>query len=130
MEKITTSTIIIALLTLIIGLGGGYALGSNKGLDADERLMANGAMMHNQTMSMGGAMDDMMSGLSDKTGDEFDKAFLSEMIVHHQGAVSMAEAALKDAKHQEIKNLAQNIITAQKAEIAEMQNWEKSWYGQ
>ncbi|MBU0750521.1 DUF305 domain-containing protein [Patescibacteria group bacterium] len=130
MEKITTSTITISLLALIIGLGGGYAFASNKTPEANEHMMANGAMMHNQAMNMGGAMDDMMSGLNGKSGDDFDKAFLSEMVVHHQGAVLMAESALKNAKHQEIKDLAQNIITAQKAEIAEMQGWEKSWYGQ
>jgi uncharacterized protein (DUF305 family) len=51
------------------------------------------------------------------------------MIVHHQGAVVMAQEALKNAKHQEIKDLAQNIITAQNKEIAEMQAWQVAWYG-
>jgi uncharacterized protein (DUF305 family) len=46
---------------------------------------------------MSGAMAGMMSELNSKTGDDFDKAFLSEMIVHHQGAVQMAQAALSNA---------------------------------
>jgi uncharacterized protein (DUF305 family) len=87
-------------------------------------------MMSDEKMGgMGGAMDDMMAGLQGKTGDEFDKEFLSEMIVHHQGAVSMAQAALQSAKHQEIKDMAQKIISAQTSEITQMQTWEKSWYG-
>lgn len=75
-------------------------------------------------------MDDMMSGLQDKTGDDFDKAFLSEMIMHHQGAVEMAEAALQSAKHQEIKDMARTIISTQTSEINQMQTWGKSWYNE
>ena len=78
--------------------------------------------------SMSGAMQGMMSGLNNKTGDEFDKAFLSEMIVHHQGAIDMANAALKNAKHQEIKDLANAIISAQTKEINQMKEWQQAWY--
>ena len=125
-----TTTIIISILTLLVGFGGGYGFAVSKTPDVGEHQMADGGMMHNGDMNMGNAMNDMMSGVSGKTGDEFDKAFLSGMIVHHQGAVEMAQAALKSAKHQEIKDMAQKIITAQTAEIAQMQGWEKSWYGQ
>ena len=62
-------------------------------------------------------------------GPEFDAAFISEMIVHHQGAVEMAELALTNAQHQEIKDLAKAIITAQNKEISDMQAWQKAWYG-
>jgi len=79
-------------------------------------------------MSTGNDMDDMMGGLSGRVGDEFDRAFLSEMIVHHQGAVEMAQAALQNAKHEEIRQMAQDIISAQTSEIQQMQSWQKSWY--
>ena len=36
-------------------------------------------------------MNQMTESLKDKQGDEFDKAFIAEMIVHHQGAVDMAQ---------------------------------------
>ena len=94
-----------------------------------EHAMPDGTMMHG-SMDMQGEMDGMMQSLDGKTGDAFDKAFLEEMIVHHKGAVVMAEAALKDAKHQEIKDLAQAIITAQNTEIKQMQDWHTGWYGQ
>jgi uncharacterized protein (DUF305 family) len=74
-------------------------------------------------------MGDMMSGLEGKTGDAFDQAFIEEMIVHHQGAVDMATAAQTSAKHPEIKTMADAIIKAQTAEIAQMKEWQKSWYG-
>ncbi len=90
--------------------------------------MADGSVMQNG--GMGGAMDNMMEGLQGKTGDAFDQAFLSEMIMHHEGAVQMAEAALQYAKHQEIKDMAKAIISAQTIEIEQMKVWGKSWYTQ
>lgn len=127
MEKNTT-TIIISLLTLIIGFGGGYALAAERDIEEGQHRMAGGDMMRNGSMDMDSAMDGMMSALEGKKGDEFDKAFLSEMIVHHQGAVKMAEAARTSAKHSEIKQMAQDIITAQTGEIKQMQTWQTSWY--
>ena len=50
------------------------------------------------------------------------------MIVHHEGAVEMANLALTSAKHQEIKDLAKAIISAQNTEIASMKGWLKTWY--
>ncbi len=110
--------LLTALVALIVGAGGGYLIGT--GSDQDE--LSNESMMH-------GAMGDMMSGLDGKTGDDFDKIFLAEMIVHHNGAVDMAEAALQHAKHTEIKTMAEAIISAQTSEIQQMQNWQKNWYG-
>ncbi len=94
-------------------------------------MMADGTMMHGSMHSgMQGEMDAMMAGLVGKTGDDFDKAFLSEMIMHHEGAVDMAEAALQSAKHEEIKNMARAIIAAQTSEINQMKGWQQTWYGQ
>lgn len=93
-------------------------------------MMPNGQVMSNNgTGGMSGMMDDMMNGLNGKTGDAFDRAFLEEMIVHHEGAVLMAQSALMNAKHQEIKDLSTGIISAQNREIAQMRGWLKSWYG-
>ena len=79
--------------------------------------------MSNDDMSMG----QMMTGLQGKTGDDFDKAFLSEMIMHHQGAINMANLAKTNAKHAEIKNMASDIVTAQSQEIDKMQTWQTEW---
>lgn len=73
------------------------------------------------------SMSDMSMHLQDKTGDEFDEAFIEMMIAHHQGAVEMAELARTRAKHDEIKSLADNIITAQLKEISDMYSWQKAW---
>ncbi len=127
-----TKTIIAVVVAFAIGAGGGYMLTPEK-IVAPEgaHMMPDGSVMSDSGGGdMHGAMGDMMAGLEGKTGDEFDKAFLAEMIVHHEGAVDMAEAALKNAKHSEIKTMANAIISAQTAEIAQMKEWLKNWYGQ
>lgn len=136
MQKNTA--IIIAIVTLVIGLGVGYGVGANKVpvQVAQENIqgghmMPNGQMMGGSgNMDMADMMDVMNAELKGKTGDAFDQAFLAEMIVHHRGAVEMAQLALTNAKHQEIKNLANGIISAQNKEIAEMKAWQKAWYNQ
>jgi uncharacterized protein (DUF305 family) len=83
------------------------------------------SMMNN---NMEDTMHGMMGGISNKNGDDFDQAFISQMITHHQGAINMAEQALKDAKHQEIKDLSKEIIEAQTKEIDLMKQWREDWY--
>ncbi|MES2994667.1 MAG: DUF305 domain-containing protein [Patescibacteria group bacterium] len=122
-----TNTLVIALITLVIGGAGGYLIGSSP---KNEHMMPDGTQMHGGMHSgMQREMDSMMAALDGKTGDEFDKAFLSEMIMHHEGAVDMAEAALQNAKHAEIKTMANAIISAQTSEIQQMKDWQKNWYG-
>jgi uncharacterized protein (DUF305 family) len=57
------------------------------------------------------------------TGDA-DKDFVAQMIPHHQGAVRMAEVALEYGKDPAIRKLAQDIVKAQKQEIAFMKKWQ------
>jgi uncharacterized protein (DUF305 family) len=65
--------------------------------------------------------------LQGKTGDVFDEAFIRMMIPHHQGAIDMARLAQKNAKHQEIKDMADDIISAQQSEIDLMKQWLEAW---
>ncbi len=58
----------------------------------------------------------------------YDAQFIDSMIVHHQGAIDMAQQALQEAERSEIKTLAEAIIAAQQAEIAQMQQWRQAWY--
>jgi len=61
------------------------------------------------------------------SGETYDRNFIANMIAHHQGAVDMAKLALTSAKHQELKDMANDIISAQEAEIAQMTSWQKDW---
>jgi uncharacterized protein (DUF305 family) len=73
------------------------------------------------------SMQDMTDALKSKTGDDFDKEFIAQMIEHHQGAIDMAKLSDKQAKHQEIKDLSKAIVEAQEKEIAEMKQWQEMW---
>ena len=71
-------------------------------------------------MDMNGMISDkQMKELSALKGAKFDKAFLSAMIEHHQGALEMVEP-LNSTKNAEAKKLAKEIIRVQKAEISSM----------
>ena len=50
-------------------------------------------------------------------GKYSDKTFIDAMVPHHQSAVEMADVALQNAEHEEIKQLSRNIISTQRADI-------------
>ena len=81
-----------------------------------------------ENMEMAGGM--MMSGMiSDSDFEklrsardgEFDRMFLELMILHHEGAIEMAQQELDGGDSPEAKELAQRIIDAQQAEITRME---------
>jgi uncharacterized protein (DUF305 family) len=84
----------------------------NAGMTTDGMgAMTSGTMMAGPDMSM----------LQNTSGAAFDQMFLQMMITHHQEAIDMAKKALNDGQYQPAKDLAQQIIRAQTAEIAQMQ---------
>src|SRR5690606_9862330 len=86
--------------------------GSGSGTMLDHQREANeGMMMMDQNMAMG-----MMA-------EDPDVAFMCGMIAHHMGAIAMSEVLLKYGDDETSRALAQRIIEAQKAEIAEMAEW-------
>ena len=50
-----------------------------------------------------------------------DEAFAEGMLMHHQMAVDMSRSILEYTDQEEVKELAQNIITQQEKEIAQME---------
>ena len=88
--------------------------------------MSHGSGEHagHGAMSMADHMEMMLQPLREKTGAAFDAEWITQMIVHHQGAVDMSAPAAHNAKHQEIKDLAQVIIIEQTREIEQMKGWQ------
>lgn len=61
-----------------------------------------------------------MSRLKSATGTTFDRLFLAQMITHHTGALTMANAELSDGRNHNATTLAKSIINGQTKEIAQM----------
>ena len=81
-------------------------------------------MSMEQMRDMGMMMDPQ--SLADE--NPFDEAFIDAMIPHHQSAIGMAGVANEKSKNPRIKELAQNITSAQKREIEQMRGWRREWY--
>ncbi|MER6354943.1 DUF305 domain-containing protein [Streptomyces sp. NPDC001634] len=61
-----------------------------------------------------------MAALKKATGKDFDTMFLTMMVEHHKGAVEMATTEKSKGKYGPATGMADDIITAQNAEITEM----------
>ena len=81
-------------------------------------------MSMEQMRGMGMMMDPQ--SLADE--NPFDEAFIDAMIPHHQSAIGMAGVANEKSKNPRLKELAQNIMSAQKREIEQMRGWRREWY--
>lgn len=95
--------------------------------------MNHGQMNHGQADSPNATtdattMDHTMSMDLGPADESFDLRFIDAMMLHHQGAVEMAEEAVQKSDRPEIQTLAQEIIAAQQVEIDQMQQWRQAWY--
>ena len=99
------------------------------GKDVPDVFSGTGRGMGSGMMHMG-----MMGDATDigqlETASDFDKAFIEQMIPHHQMAVMMAQMLERTTNRSEMKQLAQNIIDAQTREINSMRGWYRPWYEQ
>ena len=86
-----------------------YAAPANGPTAGDRAFAASEAEMHR-----------LMAAAS---GETVDQAYIAKMIAHHQGAVTMAEVALRDSRDPEVRRMAQVVIDTQTREIAEMRAW-------
>ncbi|MDA0265529.1 MAG: DUF305 domain-containing protein [Cyanobacteria bacterium] len=115
LHRTVTSWMVVGILSAPIGLTGCSPLFFPD--QSESSAVPMGAMVdHGMTMDLG------------PQDAEFDLRFIDGMILHHQGAIAMAEAVLQNSQRHEAKQLATNIIAAQQGEIDQMQQWRQDWY--
>ena len=83
-------------------------------------------------MELPGMKESMMTPEHEKMmeaagGRVFDDHFVDMMVPHHDGAVKMSREFLQKGERAELKQLAEQIIKAQNAEIEQMRAWQKAW---
>lgn len=59
-------------------------------------------------------------------GDAFDRAFLENMIAHHEDGVAMAKLVGR-GEHQQLQQLARDVISVQESEVRQMEQWMYDW---
>ena len=89
----------------------------------------SGSMDHSSmSSSSSSAASSPPSGAAvDAEHDDHDVVFAQQMVVHHEGAIEMAETAATRASSQEVKDLAATIASAQQPEIDRMTSWLTAW---
>jgi uncharacterized protein (DUF305 family) len=144
--KLGWPVFVIAAALLLVSCGGGGAGSSQQGENGGSRGGDDSGMQgmdHGQMQGEGGGgmagmegMDHGSMGTEDmarqmvmENGKYSDRAFIDAMVPHHQGAVEMAEVALENAEHQQIRDLSEDIVSAQEAEIEELKTIKKEQYG-
>jgi uncharacterized protein (DUF305 family) len=121
--KLGLLALLLAAALILVSCGG--AGGGIQGMDHGENAQKSGGDMQGMEHGPG----NMASGMVMENGRYSDKAFIDAMVPHHQGAIAMAEVALKNAEHEEIKQLSKNIISTQQAEIKDLESIKKVEFG-
>lgn len=117
-DKLLYGVVGLVLGLLVAGFFTSYAVNGNHG-----RMMRMMGIRYNDSGGM------MGNNFSSMMSNNIDQHFIEQMIPHHDDAITMANIALQKAEHQEIKDLAQNIVKAQTEEIDNMRQWYKTWFG-
>ena len=83
-----------------------------------------GSGMGKQGMDMQAMMKDNSDKMASlKMTGNADVDFAMMMRVHHQGAIDIAEAELRDGKNAQMRKMAKDMIAAQKNEIAQFEKF-------
>jgi uncharacterized protein (DUF305 family) len=125
----------VASLLAACGSAGGGQQGSGSTGDGEQgtgKKTGGMAGMDHSNMdhgSMGMGSGGMAREMVMENGKYSDKAFIDAMVPHHEGAVDMAEVALNNAENEQIKQLAEDIVSAQEAEIEKLKSIKQQGFG-
>lgn len=133
---VTTGLLSLSSLTLAACMPGNHenhgmmAMSAQSGHSHNNHGMARGSMDHQPmaTHQHGGPFAEshqrMMDDMHQMTlSGDADHDFVSGMIPHHQGAIDMADVLLTHGSDPQLLELGEEIISAQQAEIQQMEQW-------
>lgn len=109
LNRVTLSACAVAMTAVVLAATPALAKASETATH-DAKCMPSESMDHSK-----------MDGMS-MTGDT-DYDYAANMRMHHQKAVEMSEAQLKNGKNAQTLDLAKDIIAEQKAEIVVLDQW-------
>lgn len=71
----------------------------------------------------------MLERLAALGGKEFEDRFLNEFSRHHLQIIRRSEKAVRRVYHEQLRELARNIVVQQSEDVAKMRRWDCEWYG-
>jgi len=115
MKKNTYNSIVIVTIAVVaIAAIAIYAISRNYG-GMNDNMMSQSANTNTDTNSTGS------SKYATLKGEDFDEAYIADMLAHHEGAIAMSEMAGAGSDRKEILDLSQAIMQSQSQELVLMQ---------
>jgi uncharacterized protein (DUF305 family) len=128
--KLGLAGLLTAIALLAASCGGAGGMGNmDEGQMEKEGRPAKESMKGMDHSEMDEGSGGTASGMVMENGEYSDERFIDAMVPHHEGAVDMAEVALKNAEHEQIKQLAEDIVSAQEAEIRKLKSIKREEFG-
>jgi uncharacterized protein (DUF305 family) len=127
LERIARFGLLALLLTaplMLVSCAGSSSDGEQGSAEQDSGESGDG--MQGMNHGSGGTS---ASEVLIENGEYSDEHFIDAMAPHHLGAVNMARVALVNAEHPDIRQLAENVISSQEAEIEELRSIKEEQFG-
>lgn len=110
-------------------LADGIAKGQIKEVKEMQRLISSNTLKGNNRKNFNNEMENIMDSMMSEmnipnyslTSTESTKLYLENMIIHHEGAIQMAEAYIKVGKNPKLLKISSDILKTQGKEIEQMQ---------
>lgn len=102
------------------GHSAGHSAGQGAGAHGSSSAVMTGCGDHDHVEMKGMATPAQLAALGAAEGDAADRMFLELMIVHHEGALEMAERAVRQGSNAFVRTSGKHVLVEQEREIAAM----------